>query len=119
MVSKVNLAEKFASIDEYWKPKIVGELDDHYVKIVRIKGDFVMHRHEDADEMFLVVKGQILLRIRDEVLRLKEGEFAIVPQAVEHAPLAEEEAHVMLVERRSVVNTGEVRNARTVEAEWI
>ena len=116
MLEKVNLAEKFALIHEHWSPKIAGEVNDSYVKLVKLRGDFVWHRHEDEDEMFLVVKGAITIRLRDGEVRLREGEFVVVPRGVEHMSVAEEEAHVLLFEPKSVLNTGDVVNERTRQA---
>jgi len=113
-MGSVNLAAKFRLFDDYWSPKIVGELNDHYVKLAKVKGEFVWHRHEAEDELFLVVKGRLLLRFRDGDVWVEEGEFAIVPRGVEHLPIATEEAHVMLLEPKSTLNTGNVRNERTV-----
>ena len=110
----VNLAEKFRLFDEYWSPKIVGELNDAYVKLVKVKGEFVWHHHETEDELFFVVKGRLLLKFRDREVWVDEGEFVIVPRGVEHLPVAAEETHVMLLEPKSTLNTGNVRNDRTV-----
>lgn len=116
MIEKVNLAEKFKLISEHWSPRIAGEVNDSHVKLVKLKGEFIWHRHEREDEMFLVVKGELTIRFRDSELHLREGEFAIVPRGVEHMPVAEDEAHVLLFEPKSVVNTGDVVNERTVAA---
>src|SRR5690349_9018321 len=110
----VNIAEKFRLFDDYWSPKIVGELNDHHVKLVKLKGEFVWHHHDAEDELFLVVKGRLLLKLRDRDLWLEAGEFAIVPRGVEHLPVAPEEAQVLLIEPQSTLNTGNVRNERTV-----
>ena len=110
----VNLAEKFRLFDEYWSPKIVGELNDAYVKLVKVKCEFVWHHHETEDELFFVVKGRLLLKFRDREVWVEEGEFVIVPRGVEHLPVAAEETHVMLLEPKSTLNTGNVRNERTV-----
>ena len=116
----VNLAQKFTLIHDYWHPRIAGELSDSYIKLVKLKGEFVWHSHEREDELFLVVKGRLLIKLRDRDLQLDEGEFVIIPRGVEHCPVAEEEAHVLLLEPQTTVNTGEVRNERTVDAsEWI
>jgi mannose-6-phosphate isomerase-like protein (cupin superfamily) len=112
----VNLAEKFRRFSDHWSPKIVGELNDSYVKLVKLKGEFVWHHHDAEDELFLVVKGRLLLRFRDRDVWLNEGEFAIVPRGVDHLPIAPEEVHVVLIEPKSTLNTGNVRNERTVEA---
>ncbi|MFB3127810.1 MAG: cupin domain-containing protein [Candidatus Acidiferrales bacterium] len=113
-MDKVNLAEKFSLFADHWSPKIVGELNDSYVKVVKLKGEFVWHQHEKEDEMFLVVKGKLLIRLRDRDLWLQEGEFVIIPKGVEHLPVAEEEAHVLLLEPKTTLNTGNVRNERTL-----
>ena len=115
MLEKVNLSEKFRLFEEQWSPKIAGEVNDSYVKLVKFQGSFVWHKHEDEDEMFLVVKGAITIRLRDGDVRLEEGEFVIIPRGVEHMPVAEEEAHVVLFEPKTVLNTGDVRNERTRE----
>ena len=113
MIEKVNLSEKFALFSEHWSPKIAGEVNDSLVKLVKFRGDFVWHKHETEDEMFFVVKGSITIRLRDGDVRLGEGEFVIIPRGVEHKPYAEEEAHVLLFEPKTVLNTGDVVNERT------
>jgi len=110
---KINLTEKFSHFTEHWSPKIVGEVNDSYVKLVKFKGEFVWHHHEAEDEMFLVVKGRLCIRFRDGDVWMEPGEFCIVPRGVEHMPVAEEEVHVMLFEPRSTLNTGNVRSERT------
>lgn len=116
----VNLKNKLASFSEYWNPKIVGEINESYVKLVKLKGEFVWHKHENEDEMFLVVKGILLIRFRDKDVSLDEGEFLIIPRGVEHLPVAAEEVHVLLLEPKSTVNTGNVVNEKThVELERI
>ena len=111
----VNVAKKFGQFGDYWSPKVVGELNDFQVKLVKVKGEFVWHHHDNEDEMFLVVKGKLLIRLRDRDLWLNEGEFTIIPRGVEHMPVAEEEAHILLLEPKSTLNTGNVQNERTVE----
>jgi mannose-6-phosphate isomerase-like protein (cupin superfamily) len=113
-MDRVNLSQKFQSFGDLWSPKIVGEVNDHYVKLVKLKGEFVWHHHAVEDELFLVVKGRLLLKFRDRDVWLNEGEFAIVPCGVEHLPIAPEETHVLLLEPKSTLNTGNVRNERTV-----
>lgn len=110
----VNLAEKFGLFNDYWSPKIVGELNDFYVKLVKVRGEFVWHHHDTEDEMFLVVKGRLLIKLRDRDIWLDEGEFTIIPKGVEHMPVAEEEAHIMLLEPKTVLNTGNIVGERTV-----
>jgi mannose-6-phosphate isomerase-like protein (cupin superfamily) len=113
-MEKVNIAQKFALFSDHWSPKIAGEVNDSYVKLVKLKGEFVWHHHEHEDELFLVVKGRLLLRFRDRDVWLDEGEFIIVPKGVEHLPVAEEEVHVILLEPKSTLNTGNIENERTV-----
>jgi mannose-6-phosphate isomerase-like protein (cupin superfamily) len=113
-IKKVNLEDKFNLFNDRWSPKIVGEINDSYVKLVKLKGEFVWHHHEAEDELFLVVKGSLLIKLRDRDIRLEEGEFVIIPRGVEHLPVAEEEAQVMLLEPKSTLNTGDVHNERTV-----
>jgi len=113
-MDKVNLAEKLSLFDDYWSPKLVGELNGQHVKLAKVKGAFVWHRHEEEDELFLVVTGRLVLQLRDRDVVLCEGEFFIVPRGVEHRPVAEEEVHLLLFEPASTLNTGNVRNERTV-----
>ena len=113
-VAKVNLAEKFSRFSEHWSPKIIGEVNDSYVKAVKFKGEFLWHHHENEDELFLVVRGKLTMRLRDGTVTVNPGEFIIIPRGVEHLPVAEEETHVILLEPKSTLNTGNVRNERTV-----
>jgi len=113
-VEKVNLAQKFTLFNEYWVPYIVGELNDSYVKVDKLKGEFVWHKHESEDELFLVKKGKLLIKLRDKDVWLDEGEFIIIPKGVEHKPVADEEVHVVLIEPKSTLNTGDVRNEKTL-----
>jgi mannose-6-phosphate isomerase-like protein (cupin superfamily) len=113
-MEKINLTKTFHLLSDYWSPKIVGELNDAYVKLAKLKGEFVWHHHESEDELFLVVKGRLLIKLRDRDLWLDEGEFVIIPKGVEHLPIAEEEVHLLLLEPKSTLNTGNVRNERTV-----
>ena len=113
-MEKVNLAQKFGLFHDYWSPKIAGELNDSYVKLVKLKGEFVWHHHEVEDELFLVVKGKLLIKLRDRDIWLEEGEFVIIPRGVEHLPVAKKEAHVLLLEPKSTLNTGNVQNERTI-----
>ena len=114
-MDKVNLEEKFDLFNDYWSPKIVGELNGQYVKLAKLKGEFMWHHHDDEDELFLVVKGQLTIELRDKDIVLKEGEFFIVPRGVEHRPVAEEEAQVLLFEPKSTLNTGSAGGAQTIE----
>jgi len=115
MNNVVNLKEKFTLFNQYWTPKIVGQVDNFYVKVFKAKGEFVWHSHENEDEFFLVVKGQLNIKLPDREVILKEGEFFIVPKGVEHCPYADEEAHIMLLERKEVVNTGNVESDKTAQ----
>lgn len=110
----ISLEKKFGRFTEYWKPKIIGELNDSYVKAVKFQGEFVWHHHENEDELFLVVKGTLRMRFRERDVMVREGEFIIVPKGVEHLPVAEQECHVMLLEPKTTLNTGNVRNERTL-----
>lgn len=114
-MERISLAEKLAQFSDRWSPKLVGELNGQHVKLVKLQGEFVWHRHECEDELFLVVRGEIAIHFRDRVVRLREGELCIVPRGVEHKPVAEAEAAVLLLEPASTLNTGDVRNERTVE----
>jgi mannose-6-phosphate isomerase-like protein (cupin superfamily) len=120
MIKKVNLAEKFSLFDEPWSPKIVAELNNAYVKVVKLEGEFVWHHHDDEDELFWVVSGRLRMELRDGDVILEPGELLVVPKGVEHRPVAEGETHVVLIEPKTTLNTGNVRNERTVgELEWI
>ena len=110
----VNLGEKFRSFTDQWSPKIVGEINDSYVKAVKLQGEFVWHHHEQEDEMFLVVKGTLRMKFRDHEEVIREDEFIIVPHGTEHLPIADEEAQVLLFEPKSTLNTGNITNERTV-----
>jgi mannose-6-phosphate isomerase-like protein (cupin superfamily) len=118
-MEKVNLAQKFTMFSETWHPKIAGEINDAYLKLVKLKGEFVWHKHDLEDELFLVVKGRLVIHLREKDLFLEEGEFAIIPRGVEHCPYADEETQVVLLEPKTTLNTGDQKNERTVMAEWI
>lgn len=112
-MDKVNLQEKLASFNDYWNPRIVGELNGQYVKLAKFKGEFVWHKHDHEDEMFMVVKGKFKIEFRDKTVELNEGEFIIVPKGVEHKPVADEEVEVMLFEPNTTLNTGNTRGELT------
>lgn len=114
MLTKVNLAEKFGQFTDHWSPKIVGEINDAHVKLVKLQGEFIWHRHDAEDELFLVIQGRLRMRLRDGDILVDPGEFLVVPRGVEHCPVAEVETHVLLLEPKSTLNTGNVRNERTV-----
>jgi len=113
-MDKVNIAEKFAQFSEHWSPKIVGEINNFHVKLAKLKGEFMWHHHEEEDEMFLVIKGRLLMKFRDRDVTIDEGEFIIVPHGVEHLPVAEEEVELILFEPAGTLNTGNLQNERTV-----
>ena len=117
MPEPINLAEKFALIDDYWSPRIAGELNGNVVKLAKIKGEFVWHHHADEDELFLVVKGRMVMRLRDGDRPLVAGEIIIIPRGVEHCPVAEDECHILLFEPAGTLNTGNVTDERTVTDE--
>lgn len=111
----VNVAHKLSLFGEYWSPKIVGELNGQYVKVAKFKGEFDWHHHENEDEMFLTIKGSFRLETRESSIQVNEGEFIIVPSGVEHRPVADEEAQVILFEPATTLNTGNVRTEKTLE----
>jgi mannose-6-phosphate isomerase-like protein (cupin superfamily) len=114
-MEKVNIFDKLNLFTEHWSPKIIGEVNEAYVKIAKLKGEFLWHAHEHEDEMFYVLKGVLVIKFRDKDVELSEGEFIIIPKGIEHMPVAEDEVHVMLIEAKSTLNTGDVINERTVE----
>jgi mannose-6-phosphate isomerase-like protein (cupin superfamily) len=117
-VETVNLRDTLARVRDFWSPRIVGELNESYVKVVKLKGEFVWHHHEAEDELFLVVEGRLRMQLRDGDRELGPGELIIVPRGVEHCPLAlTDEVHVVLLEPKTTVNTGNVRSERTVDRE--
>ena len=112
-MDKVNIEEKLGQIKEYWDPHIAAELNGQQIKLAKIKGSFVWHSHEQEDEMFLVLKGQMRMHLRDKTIVVNQNEFIIVPKGIEHMPEAEEEVHLMLFESAGTINTGEVVNDKT------
>jgi mannose-6-phosphate isomerase-like protein (cupin superfamily) len=112
-MGKINLLEKFGLFSEYWSPKIVGELNGQQVKLVKFKGEFVFHKHDNEDELFMVIKGKFRMEYRDKTVDVDEGEIIIVPRGVEHTPVADEEVWVLLFEPASTLNTGNVINEKT------
>lgn len=115
VIEKTDLEQKLSLVQEHWSPKIVGEVNDMHVKLAKLQGEFVWHKHDAEDELFLVLKGRLTMRFRDGETVLDPGQMIIVPKGVEHMPVAEEEAHVLLFEPKTTLNTGDVRNERTVE----
>ena len=116
---KVNLAETFRKLEAYWQPGNIGELNESYVKIARLKGEFVWHQHAEEDELFLVVKGRLKILLRGGEIDLEEGELVIIPRGVEHCPVAEEEVQVLLLEPKTTLNTGNLENERTHHPGWL
>jgi mannose-6-phosphate isomerase-like protein (cupin superfamily) len=112
-VKAINLADKLSTFAEYWQPRVVGQFNGHDLMVVKVKGEFVWHKHDDTDDFFLVLSGRISIQLRDEVVTLGPGEIFVVPKGVEHRPVAEEEAHVLLIEPQGTPNTG---NAATAAA---
>jgi len=113
-MNTINLKEKFSRFSDHCNPRILGEVNDCHVKVVKLKGEFIWHHHENEDELFLVVKGTLRMKFRDHEAVVREGEFVIVPRGVEHCPVADEEVHIVLIEPKSTLNTGNITNERTV-----
>ncbi|TRZ40714.1 cupin domain-containing protein [Niallia circulans] len=116
----INLNEKFSKFHERWSPKVIGEMNDYQFKVVKIEGDFVWHDHQDTDEVFIVLAGEMFIDFRDGQVKVSQGEMFIVPKGTEHKPFATQECHIMLVEPRGIVNTGDTKSALTaVNDIWI
>lgn len=112
-MQKINLADKLSLIQDHWNPRIAGELNGQHVKLAKLKGEFIWHKHDQEDELFLVLKGHLRMEFRDRVVDLLEGEILIVPRGVEHRPVAEEEVCILLFEPASTLNTGHVESELT------
>ncbi len=112
-MKKVNLIEKLSGFSDYFNPRIAGELNGQHVKLVKFKGEFVWHHHDDEDELFYVIKGSFDMHLRDKIITVNEGEFLIMPRGVEHKPVANEEVAIMLFEPASTINTGNIENQLT------
>ena len=112
-MNKINLNEKLSLFNDYWNPRIISDLNDNHVKLVKLKGDFIWHSHEHEDELFFVLKGTLQMDFRDKTVEINPGEIIVVPKGTEHRPHADEEVHLMLIEPRSVINTGNVENELT------
>ena len=106
-MEKVNINQKLSLLNEYWQPKIIGELNEQHIKLAKFKGEFIWHKHDSEDEMFFVVRGSFTMKLRDKIVELNEGEFFIVPRGIEHKPVADEEVSVMLFEPKSIIRTGD------------
>lgn len=113
-MEKINIADKFSRFQEQWSPKIIGKLNGQEVKIAKIQGEFIWHSHEQEDELFLVIDGHVTIKLRDRDIELEEGEMFIVPKGVEHKPVAEQEAQILMFEPASTRNTGNIESERTV-----
>ncbi len=114
-MEKINIKEKLSFFSEYWSPRIIGEVNESYVKLAKFKGEFIWHVHENEDEMFYVLNGILTIKFREKDIQLHEGECIVIPKGIEHMPVAEEEVQVMLIESKTTLNTGNVVNERTVE----
>ncbi len=118
-MNKINLSQEFSLFQEYWSPKIAGEINDMHLKLVKVKGEFVWHHHDNEDELFLIVKGRLQIKFRDREVWLDEGEFIIIPKGVEHCPVAPEDVQIILLEPKTTVNTGNIQNELTATEQWI
>lgn len=119
-MEKVNISEKFSQFHDHWHPRIVAELNGQHVKLAKVKGEFTWHKHDEEDEMFVVMKGQLTIEFRDRTISMGPGEMLVVPKGVEHRPIAEKEAEIMLFEPASTVNTGDENNELTKkDLDWI
>ena len=114
MLSKVNINQKLALFHDYWTPKIIDDLNNQYIKLAKFKGEFVWHKHDDEDELFFVISGTLLIKLRDKEIKINAGEFIVIPRGVEHCPFAEDEVHVMLIEPKTTLNTGDNQGDLTV-----
>ncbi|NAO99478.1 cupin domain-containing protein [Halomonas sp. MG34] len=120
VIDPINFKEKLSLFQEHWSPKVIGEMNDYQFKLVKVEGEFVWHSHKDTDEVFIVLEGEMKIAFRDGETQLRKGEMYIVPKGVEHKPIAETECHIMLVEPKGVVNTGEASSELTAEQDvWI
>ncbi|EKD46116.1 MAG: hypothetical protein ACD_69C00009G0001 [uncultured bacterium] len=112
-MQKININNKLSLFSNYWSPKIIADLNDSYIKLAKFKGQFVWHKHVNEDELFFVIKGRLLIKLRDQDINLNEGEFVVIPKSVEHLPIAEEEAHILLIEPKTTLNTGDTKSNLT------
>jgi mannose-6-phosphate isomerase-like protein (cupin superfamily) len=119
-IQAINLAHKLSLFDEYWSPKIIAQMNDYHLKLVKILGEFIWHSHSDTDEVFIVIKGEMRIEFRDFHTKLSEGDLCVVPRGIEHKPVAKDECQVMLIEPEGTLNTGAVVGERTKsEVHWI
>src|SRR5574340_41948 len=119
MPEVIDLEDKLSRISDHWHPRIVAALNDHHVKLVKLRGEFVWHQHPSEDELFLVLKGNLTIQLRDGSLNVAAGQLVVIPRGMEHMPVAAEEVHVLLLEPQTTMNTGDAPGSRTVQAEWI
>lgn len=113
-MNKINIQQKFSLFNDHWNPRIIAELNGQYVKLAKFQGEFIWHKHDEEDELFMVIKGSFEMQFRDQAIILKEGEILIVPRGTEHRPVANKEVHVLLFEPATTLNTGDVQNERTI-----
>ncbi len=120
MTTKINLNSKFDKFHEHWSPKIIAEMNDYQFKLVKIKNEFIWHQHEDTDEVFIVIEGKIGIEFENETIEINEGEMIVIPKGKQHRPFAKQEAKIMLIEPRGVVNTGNIESEITAPSDqWI
>jgi mannose-6-phosphate isomerase-like protein (cupin superfamily) len=120
IIKAINLKEKMMLIEEQWSPRVIAQMNDYHFKLAKIQGEFIWHQHPETDEVFYVVKGEMRIEFREQMVRLSEGELCVVPRGVEHKPVAEEECHILLIEPAGTLNTGDVTDERTQAEElWI
>ena len=119
-MKSVNLSEKFDKFSDYWAPRVIAEMNDYYFKLVKVKGEFVWHTHDDTDETFIVLDGELIIEFRDKTITLKKGEMVVIPKGMEHKPASREECQIMIVEPKGVMNTGDSDDQLTAENDvWI
>ena len=119
-MEKINLKEKLSKFSDHWSPKVIAEMNDYQFKLVKIQGEFVWHNHDDTDETFIVIEGEMKIEFENETLELNEGDMFVVPKGIEHKPVAEKECHIMLIEPKGILNTGEINNELTSNLdEWV
>ena len=120
MVKKINIDQKLSLFNDHWNPRIIGELNKQHVKLAKIKGEFIWHKHEETDETFFIIKGQLTIELKNEKLFLNKGEMVVIPKGVEHRPFADKECEIMLIEPKETVNTGNISNEMTAKNnQWI
>jgi len=112
-MNKINVVEKLSLFNDYWNPRVLSDLNDQHVKLVKFKGEFVWHKHDFEDEMFFVIKGSFIMEFRDKKIEINENEFIVVPKGIEHKPTAKEEVSVLLIEPKTTLNTGNIENELT------